>query len=125
MCQWSTRSSPPRRWPPWTRQATAEPGYICISWPDGTSSRIENRAVRLSCKCANCVDEFTGKPLLDPTTVPDDIEAIEIAPLGHYAVSIVWSDGHASGIFSWNHLEKVAGNCGGGCADCKKCIHES
>ncbi|MFP4501108.1 MAG: P-loop NTPase [Candidatus Hydrogenedentota bacterium] len=90
-------------------EVTAEPGFVRIAWPDGTESRIANKALRASCQCALCVDEFSGKPLLEVSTIPDDIEAEKIEPLGNYAVAITWSDGHSSGIFSWEHLRKVAG----------------
>jgi len=88
---------------------SAESGFIVIRWPDGTVSRLANKTVRGSCQCALCVDEHTGKPLLDISTIPEDIQTEEITPLGNYAVSIAWSDGHSSGIFSWNHLRELAG----------------
>jgi len=89
-------------------EAVAEAGAVRVRWPDGTESRIPNKKLRVSCQCASCVHEYTGEPLLDPTTVPDDIVAENIQPLGNYAIGINWSDGHSSGIFSWEHLKKVA-----------------
>ncbi len=88
---------------------TAEKGRIHIQWPDETESRIANKALRASCQCALCVDEFTGEPLLKIESIPEDIQVEAIQPLGNYAVGINWSDGHSSGIFSWKHLRKVAG----------------
>lgn len=91
------------------KKPTAEitPGFIVVQWPDGARSRIPNRKLRLSCPCAMCVSEYTGEPLLDPGSVPEDIHAEEIAPLGNYAIAITWSDGHSSGIFSWEHLKSI------------------
>jgi Mrp family chromosome partitioning ATPase/DUF971 family protein len=88
--------------------ASAVPGFIRVQWPDGKADLIPNKKVRASCQCAHCVSEFTGEALLDPAAIPDDIEAESLDPLGNYAVSIAWSDGHSSGIFSWEHLRKVA-----------------
>jgi Mrp family chromosome partitioning ATPase/DUF971 family protein len=88
---------------------TAEPGKLHIAWGDGSESRIANRALRLTCQCALCIDEFTGAPLLDPESVPQDLRVEGVQPLGNYAIAITWSDGHSSGIFSWQHLRKVAG----------------
>jgi len=88
---------------------TPERGRLHILWPDGVESRVANKAVRASCQCALCVNEFTGQPLLDPDGIPADIRAEAVQPLGNYAVAITWSDGHSSGIFSWEHLRNVAG----------------
>ena len=65
--------------------------------------------LRVSCQCALCVNEFTGQPILNPDSVPDDISVESVAPLGNYAIGIVWSDGHSSGIFSWEHIKRIAG----------------
>jgi DUF971 family protein len=34
--------------------------------------------------------------------------------VGNYAVRIHWSDGHNSGIYSWEHLRKICP-----CAECR------
>ncbi len=90
----------------------AEPGHIRVEWPDGGVSRIPNREVRGACQCAQCVEEFTGNQLLDVNSIPHNIEAKAITPLGNYAVSIAWSDGHASGIFTWEHLKELSSRVG-------------
>ena len=87
--------------------ATAQPGFLHIHWPDGAPSELPNFNVRASCSCARCVDEFTGEPILDVVSIPPDIEIEAIQPLGNYAIAITWSDGHGSGIFSWDHLRKL------------------
>jgi ATP-binding protein involved in chromosome partitioning len=100
--------------------AEAIPGAIQVRWPDGFSAQLPNKQVRASCRCALCVQEMTGEALLDPETIPDDITVESLSPLGHYALAITWSDGHSSGIFSWEHLRGLAesktNSCGGGCA---------
>lgn len=89
-------------------EVCAEGSNIVVQWPDGRKDVMPARDVRISCQCAQCVEEFTGKQLLEPGSVPEDIEATAIQPLGNYAVSIAWSDGHSSGIYSWDHLRQVA-----------------
>ena len=79
-----------------------------IRWPDGHENVLQNREVRLACKCAQCVSEYTGDQLLDPDSVPEKIEVFEIQPLGNYAISIAWSDGHSSGIYAWEYLKDLA-----------------
>jgi len=89
-------------------EVTTEPGVLVVRWPDGSESRLPNRDVRLGCRCAHCVDENTGEKILDPARVPEAVSAEAVQPLGNYAVSIVWSDGHATGIYSWEHLKEIA-----------------
>ena len=86
---------------------TAIPGHLQIRWPNGSESILPNAKVRASCTCARCINEYTGEALLDPATIPAGLEAESIQPLGHYAVSIAWSDGHGSGIFSWDHFRDL------------------
>lgn len=70
-------------------------GTVTIETSDG--KQVMTAAdLRRQCRCALCVEEFTGKPLLDPASVPEDIVPSEFAPIGNYAVSVQWSDGHSS-----------------------------
>ncbi len=91
---------------------TAKGTSVVIQWPDGRKDELRSKDIRVSCQCALCVEEFTGKQLLTPESVPDDLEAASVQPLGNYAVSIAWSDGHSSGIYSWDHLRQVAAQVG-------------
>lgn len=59
-------------------------------------SRIAAKSLRLDCRCAVCVEEFTGRTLVTAQTVPDNITPLSTAPIGRYAMSIDWSDGHKS-----------------------------
>ena len=63
---------------------------------DGGAQRVGARDLRLRCRCAACVEELTGRKMLRDETVPLDVAPVEIAPVGNYAVSIRWTDGHAS-----------------------------
>ncbi len=80
------------------------PSTFRIEWKTGVVHAYTARELRLACPCAGCVDEHTGKPLLDPTTVPEDIELAGASVVGRYALQFVWSDGHKTGIFSWQLL---------------------
>lgn len=74
---------------------------VHLKWPDGRTKDLSNKELRLSCRCAHCVDELTGKQILQPSDVPLDIKAEEVEVLGNYAIAIKWSDGHASGIYPY------------------------
>lgn len=90
-----------------------ENGGISISWSDASVSLYPLRDLRLACPCASCVDEWTGEALLQPASVPGDINPTLIYSVGRYAISVHWSDGHGTGIYSFNYLRKVAGKIDG------------
>ncbi len=77
---------------------------ITLKWPDGHVTTYGTRDLRLRCRCASCVEETSGKPLLDPATIPETIRAKRIELVGQYAVTIEWSDGHRTGIYNFREL---------------------
>lgn len=86
---------------------------ITLKWADGHETQYVARDLRLACRCAGCIEETSGKPILDPATVPPTIRAKHIELIGQYAMSIEWTDGHNTGIFNFRDLR---GNCP--CAAC-------
>ncbi len=47
---------------------------------------------------------MTGEMILDPRTVPDDIKPVSISLMGGYGFQIEWSDGHSTGIYTYESL---------------------
>lgn len=88
---------------------------LAIDWNTGHKSVYDVRALRLACQCAQCVDEMTGKKLLEPSSVPDDVRPVVIQPVGRYALHFEWSDGHRTGIYTFEHLMSQCP-----CAECRK-----
>lgn len=81
---------------------------VNIRWKDGAETAVSARALRLLCPCASCVDEMTGRRILDPASVRDDVRAVAIEPVGRYAIQILWSDGHGTGIYDFKRLRDMA-----------------
>lgn len=79
-----------------------------LDWPQRATSRLAARELRCECRCAACVDEFTGARLLDPRTVPDDVGIQGVRPVGNYALALQFSDGHQTGLFTFEHLWELA-----------------
>lgn len=93
--------------PPTGVNAIRADHVVEIAWSPEHVGRYPNRLLRISCGCAACVDEMTGKPILDPDTIPDDIEITDMQLVGNYAVKFAFSDGHDTGIATWDHLRKL------------------
>jgi DUF971 family protein len=79
---------------------------LLIEWAEGETHRAfyPARLLRLACPCAGCVEEVSGQPLLDPAEVPEDIRPVSIALVGSYGLRIQWSDGHSTGIYTFEQL---------------------
>lgn len=71
---------------------------------DGVSKSINARALRLKCQCAACIDEFSGKKVLNDSRVPVDVHPTQMIQKGNYAVAVIWSDGHKSSIYPFDNL---------------------
>ena len=82
-----------------------------IRWDDGHVSEYGFRYLRQNCRCAACRDEFTGASLLDPESVPDNLEASKATLVGNYAVAFQFSDGHGSGIYTFEVLRQICPCC--------------
>ncbi len=81
---------------------------IALEWEDGHRTVYPARDLRLRCRCAMCIEEMTGQPLLDPNKVPEDVVATAIGLVGQYAIAVKWSDGHDTGIYNFADLRE---NC--------------
>ena len=79
---------------------------IRVTWSDSHLSVFPNKMLRDRCPCAGCVHELTGQRLLDPRSVPEDIRAEAIELVGRYAIRVRWSDGHGTGIYTFQRLRE-------------------
>ena len=82
----------------------ADGGKIELNWADGTHSQHNAFDLRVKCKCALCVDEMTGEPLLKKDEIQDDIRITGADPVGLYGMSLRFTDGHSSGIYKLEEL---------------------
>lgn len=93
--------------PPTNIRSLSETGCLELTWPDGRVSQLPFRILRENCPCAACVDEFTGDRILDVTAIPDDVHPTALGFTGNYALKVGWSDGHHSGLFTWDLLDEL------------------
>lgn len=89
-------------------QAHRESGEMVILWQDEVRTACRFWDLRFSCRCAHCIDERTGEKLLRPEMVPQDVSITAMEQVGGYAIRIRWSDGHDTGLYTWEHLREIS-----------------
>ncbi|HTU34339.1 MAG TPA: DUF971 domain-containing protein [Candidatus Acidoferrum sp.] len=89
-----------------------------ITWSDGHTSRYDFPYLRDHCPCALCNDERQKKEQFDASTgtgassaaLPmfrPRVKAKSATAVGNYAIQIEFTDGHGTGIFSFDHLREI------------------
>jgi DUF971 family protein len=87
-----------------------------IDWQDGAKSVYSLSLLRTMCPCAQCREqrdqEAKKKTLLKilPGNFAGDIHVVKAELVGNYALQIEWSDGHGSGIYSFQYLRDISPN---------------
>jgi ATP-binding protein involved in chromosome partitioning len=80
-----------------------------IAWSDGHESVYVMRPLRGACPCALCVDENTGRRRVGTNDVPAEVRILSADTVGRYALRLHWSDGHATGLYSFKRLRELCG----------------
>ena len=105
-----------------------EPEHIAISkskgikidWKDQHHSEYSVGHLRDQCPCATCTGAHGTEPQKTNYSAPDTnpfqmykpvLKMLHVEPIGAYAIRIDWSDGHNTGIYSFDHLRKIC-QCG-------------
>ena len=90
-----------------------------IVWKDGHESEYTYPYLRRLCPCAECstirhrgqdVHSLFGPDGLgdpDQIFVPADIQPTNLELVGRYAIQFTWSDGHSTGIYSFETLREI------------------
>lgn len=88
---------------------------LFIKWEDDSESNIPLKKLRRLCPCASCVieRERESKNYI-PIFNQNQVTISSLNPVGSYAISISWQDGHTTGIYEYTYLkmlslEKAAG----------------
>jgi DUF971 family protein len=116
----------PRRKPSTVKVHIKTGAGVDITWADGHASHYDFAYLREECPCATCNDErgkkeafaaaapgsnaFPALPMFKPKP-----SAQAATVVGNYAVQISFTDGHSTGIYSYEHLRAICP-----CAECAK-----
>lgn len=88
---------------------------LVIGWSDGTRQEITYRTLRDHCPCAGCTGHGPPQPVEpNPLRVlsaaeAQPLEIVAMAPAGSYAYHIHFSDGHTTGIYTFELLRGLPG----------------
>lgn len=96
--------------PPSNIRAHQAEQILEVTWPDGALDRLPYRFLRAECPCASCRDEWSGERIIQIEHVREDVKLEGLEPVGSYAIQPSWSDGHSTGIFTWELLREAARN---------------
>ena len=75
-----------------------------ITWTDDRKSTYDVVMMRRKCPCATCVDEWTHEQILKPEQIADSVRPVKVESVGQYALTVQFSDGHKTGIYTFNML---------------------
>ena len=79
-----------------------------IIFDDGKAYRLSCEYLRVYSPSAEVRGHGPGQEVLQQGKKEVEIMAIE--PVGHYAVKLVFSDGHDTGLYSWDYLYSLGEN---------------
>lgn len=92
---------------PESLELTDDDSVLQIKWEDGHISRLRLAVLRAECPCASCKGHHPSQSLnLKPEQFAE-IRITDLAPVGRYAYSISWSDGHNTGIYTLKSLREM------------------
>ncbi|MDX1962871.1 MAG: DUF971 domain-containing protein [Pirellulales bacterium] len=98
---------PPAPTPPSDIQVLRAERQMRIIWDQAACREYAFYDLRIACQCAACVDEHTGRRILNPALVDPQITIQDAQLVGNYALRITWSDGHNTGLYTWDFLRKL------------------
>ena len=84
---------------------------LAIQWNDGLESFLDLEFLRRACPCAGCGGEPDVLGNIERPNVnysPESFDLVGFDLVGGYAVQPRWRDGHATGIYSFAYLRRLA-----------------
>ena len=78
---------------------------LAISFDDGASFELPFEYLRVSSPSAEVRGHGPGQEVLQ--TGKENVEISGLAPMGHYALRIIFDDGHDTGLYTWDNLHRL------------------
>ena len=98
-----------------------EPSSLLIEWSDGRKQQYPYAELRSHCPCATCREKQKAEtqqptavlPVLPLSEAPP-LQVVSMKPVGNYAYCIAFSDGHDTGIYTFEQLRELGHEVIGG-----------
>ncbi|MCE7998818.1 MAG: DUF971 domain-containing protein [Rhodobiaceae bacterium] len=104
MTNHSETSDQDRPWP--TELRLSDQGrLLVVSFNDGRQFHLRAEYLRVESPSAEVQGHGTGQKKIVPHK--KDVSIINIEPVGNYAARLLFSDGHDSGLFTWDYLHEL------------------
>ena len=81
---------------------------LVVGFDDGSEFSYTFEYLRVHSPSAEVVGHGPGQETLQ--TGKEDVGITGIDPVGHYAVRLVFDDGHDTGLYSWTYLHELGQN---------------
>ncbi len=79
-----------------------------ISFSDGQNFELSCELLRVYSPSAEVKGHGPGQSVLQ--TGKENVSITRIEPVGHYAVKLIFDDGHETGLYSWAYLYELGEN---------------
>ena len=76
-----------------------------LAWADGEGGELSCELLRVYSPSAEVRGHGPGQEVLQ--VGKKDVAITDIKPVGHYALQLIFDDGHDSGIYSWDYLREL------------------
>ena len=81
---------------------------LVVGFDDGSEFSFSFEYLRVHSPSAEVKGHGPGQEVLQ--TGKEDVAITAVEPVGHYAVRLVFDDGHDSGLYSWTYLHELGSN---------------
>ena len=79
-----------------------------INFSDGRNFELSCELLRVYSPSAEVKGHGPGQSVLQ--TGKENVSITDIEPVGHYAVKLIFDDGHETGLYSWAYLYELGEN---------------
>ena len=89
-------------------RVSKERNALTVTFPGEPPVQLSAEMLRVMSPSAEVQGHSPDQRVL--VTGKENVTIASLEPIGHYAVRIVFSDGHSTGLFTWTYLDELGRN---------------